>query len=260
MANELPAEPESVPEAVPAAAVRPRRRGRTTLLIAAAAVLGALAGTVTGYAVQYDREPTPLPPLAQRLAPSKTAPGVPGRTNARTLNVHRWVKSDGDLRELLVKKPKGAKDFGAGKADWVPLVTYAADFDWPDRAFRHFANEDLRRVARVEWQERGEVFVVVELTQFNDTTQLAAADFAEQQQGYEEKDAGNDGKPLPGSGNGRVFVHDQPFRKAGYEPVYQGQAIARRGDVVMRVYYRNNTRPVSEKALMDLAKRQWERL
>ena len=49
---------------MPAVPERPRRRGRTTLLIACAALLGAVAGVCTGYVVQADREPTALPPLS----------------------------------------------------------------------------------------------------------------------------------------------------------------------------------------------------
>ncbi|MER6602915.1 hypothetical protein ABT305_31475 [Streptomyces parvus] len=70
----LPAAPEA-PAAVPAHRPRPRPRGRTTLIIAAAALLG----IAVGYGVQAEREPTP--PAAQ----------------------DRRVKTDGDLRKLLVK-------------------------------------------------------------------------------------------------------------------------------------------------------------
>lgn len=50
-------------DAPPLPSYKPRRRGRTTLLIASAAVLGVLAGGGLGYRVQQNREPTPLPPL-----------------------------------------------------------------------------------------------------------------------------------------------------------------------------------------------------
>src|SRR5262245_24774374 len=78
-------------------ALRRRRRGRTLLLIATAAVLGVVAGTVTGYAVQSDRPPTPLRPLAQPLAAAPVAAAGPARPNGRGVDVHRWHRTDGDL-------------------------------------------------------------------------------------------------------------------------------------------------------------------
>ncbi|MEU2668026.1 hypothetical protein ABZ622_04010 [Streptomyces sp. NPDC007164] len=76
---EHPAEPVTVaaPAAAPAAApVAKRPRGRTALLLVAAAVLGIAGGTAVGYDVQAGRAPTPLPVLAQPgLAyPSKALP------------------------------------------------------------------------------------------------------------------------------------------------------------------------------------------
>lgn len=50
-----------IPEVPVKPVARVRRRGRTALLIAAAVVLGLVAGTCAGYLVQADREPTGLP-------------------------------------------------------------------------------------------------------------------------------------------------------------------------------------------------------
>ncbi len=221
-----------------------------------------LAGTVTGYAFQYDREPTPLPPLSQpELRASKVVP-ADRNTTANSVNVNRRAKTDGDLRKLLLKKPKGARNWsgGPGIDGWSDLLEYAGSFDRPDGAFADLAREDLRRVATTSWEERGEVFVIIKLIQFRENTQSAALGFAVGQQGHEARDAGNEGKPMADSGNGRVYVYDEPHREPGYEPLYEGGAIAQRGDVVMRIWYSNNARPVSEKAVMSLAERQLELL
>ncbi|AVZ73852.1 hypothetical protein SLUN_18390 [Streptomyces lunaelactis] len=232
------------------------------MLIAGAAVLGVVAGVVTGYAVQYDREPTPLPPLSQpELSDSKTVPAG-ASTTAQSVNVNRQVKTDGDLRKLLVRKPKGATADKSQAADWMSLIEYAGDFKKPDRMFEDMLRDDPRRIATTSWGQRGEVFVTVNLIQFRDDDRLSAPEWGLGQQAYMSHDdyAGNNGKPIPGSGNGRVYVYDEPLRKAGYEPVYQARVIARRGDVVMEIWYMNNTRKVSEKAVMSLAKQQLERL
>ncbi|MGW1494818.1 hypothetical protein [Streptomyces sp. NPDC002402] len=240
----------------------PRRRGRTTLLIAGAAVLGVATGVVTGYAVQFDREPTPLPPLSQPdLGDAKTVPAGPG-TTAQSVNANRRVKTDGDLRKLLLKKPKGAKAGKSLSEGWTSLVQYADAYDKPDRMFKEMVNDDSRRIATTSWEERGEVFVTVNLIQFRDDDVLAAREWGMDQQGYMgmEEHAGNSGEPIPGSGNGRVYVYDKPIRHAGYEPLHQARVIAQRGDVVMEIWYVNNTRKVSAKAVMSLAKQQLERL
>ncbi|GAA3372818.1 hypothetical protein GCM10020367_29950 [Streptomyces sannanensis] len=61
------AEPTSEAVAAPASDVSPRSRprGRTTVIIAVAALLGVVGGTAVGYRIQADRPPTSLPPLNQ---------------------------------------------------------------------------------------------------------------------------------------------------------------------------------------------------
>ncbi len=221
-----------------------------------------LAGTVTGYAIQYDRDPTPLPPLSQpELRASKVVP-ADRNTTARSVNANRHVPTDGDLRRLLVKPPKGAtkQDDDSGKDGWLSFSTYVGHFEEPDEAFGYLTGLGIRRIARTSWEEGGEVFVTVNLVQFNETSSLNALRYAEGQQGFKEKHADNAGKPIPGSGNGRVYIYGEPHREAGYEPVYEAQVTAQRGDVVVEIWYANNVRPVSEKAVMALAKRQLERL
>ncbi|MGJ3560129.1 hypothetical protein ACR6C2_22135 [Streptomyces sp. INA 01156] len=101
-----------------AARPRPRPRGRTTLLIAAAAVLGVVAGTCTGYLVQAGREPTALPSLSQPvLTQKKQKEGQePAPLSAAQ---DRRVKTDGDLRKLLLKKPRGAR---TTSSSWAPTA------------------------------------------------------------------------------------------------------------------------------------------
>ncbi|MEW1794130.1 hypothetical protein [Streptomyces niveus] len=239
---------------------RPPRGRRTTALIAGAAVLGVLAGAVTGYAVQYQREPTPLPPLAQaELRAPKPVP-ADGKTTARSLSANRWDTSDGDLRDVLVKKPAGART--EKKTGWLDLPDYAAEFERPDDIFEDLAESQFRRAASVRWSEGGAIYVTVTLIQFRDEESLEAFAFAGNQQRYMGDDdwAGNKGSAIPGSKRGRTWVFDEPDREPGYEPYYQARAVAYHGDIVMDIRYDNNRGPVPKKAFEALAKRQLELL
>ncbi|MFE9406016.1 hypothetical protein ACFYNY_30410 [Streptomyces sp. NPDC006530] len=262
-------DPEARPAPDPSGAEAPdilparprRRRGRTTLIVAGAAVLGVLAGTVTGYAVQYQRQPTPSAPLAQRDLPeSKTAP-ADNRTTARSISVNRWSeKTDGDLRHLLLPKPDGAKT--EEQPGWQDLLTTAAGYEHPLPAFVHFLDDGFRRSATTSWSQDDHVYVTVVLTQFRDDTAVKSKSFNLEQQKYmpAEGRAGNYGKPIPGSVDGHTYVFDKPHTKPGYEPLYEGRAFAWRDGTFMEVLYENNSGPVSESALQALAKQQLERL
>ncbi|WP_327324505.1 hypothetical protein OG735_19690 [Streptomyces sp. NBC_01210] len=255
--HEKPRGEHDVPEA-PA----PHRWGRTALIVAGAAVLGVLAGTVTGYAVQYDRRPTPLSPLSQpELRTPKTVPAGPD-TTPLTISANRRHKTDGDLRKLLVKKPKGAQASKAMSEGWTSVMSFADGYNEPDESFTDLVESEIRRIATTTWEQRGEVFVTVNLLQFRDETRTAAAEWARGQQAYmpRQEFAGNAGELIAGSGNGRVYVYNEPHREAGYEPLYQARAIAYRGDVAMEIWYINNTRKVSEKAVTALAEQQLGRL
>lgn len=243
-----------------AAAVSPprRSRSRTTLLIAAAAVLGVLAGTITGYTVQYHRAPTPLPPLAQQkvAAPVPVAPN--DATTRRSVNANRWDRTEEDLAKKLLEVPGGAKD---GYAGYESLDSFAADYyDSPDRGFETIART-VRRIATAGWEQNGQDFVEIRLLQFQ--SQHAAQRYQEGQSSYqdEEERAGNDGFALPGvpDGYGRGWLY-KPRTKAGYHPVRSARAIARRGDIVVDVEIANNRGDVTQGEITDLAKRQMERL
>ena len=248
-------------EAAHAPARRPR--GRTSLLLASAALLGIVAGVATGYTIQADREPTPLPPLSRaKLAyPAEHVPEdewepVPARHDHR-------VRTDGDLRELLVGKPKGARDSAADRSPdgWVSLGTYAREYERPGDMFGRFLGADIRRIAGVTWESGQYRTTSVRLVQFHGLEERAARDHAEEQQAYMSRDAwaASSGQPIEGSGNGLYWVDEAPERKPGYLPSYVNRAIAWRGDIVMDLQI-HDTEPVSEKAIRELAERQWERL
>ncbi|MFR9756294.1 hypothetical protein [Streptomyces sp. TR06-5] len=257
-----PAPPDPLPEAAGTAPAR-RPRGRTSLILAAAALLGVAGGVATGYTVQADRAPTPLPPLSQaslsypdgHLSEDAWEP-LPAKHDHR-------VKTDGDLRKLLVHKPKGSQDstFHAVTDGWLGVEDYARDFVDPAQMFSGLASQDVRRIAATQWEESSTELTYVQLVQFNEATTHRAANHAREQLAYMpgEEFAGNPGVPLEGSSTGRAFVFDEPSRNPGFLPLYEARAIAHRGDIMMDIRV-TDTAPVSEKEIQNLAEQQLERL
>ncbi|MDH6542357.1 hypothetical protein [Streptomyces sp. SPB4] len=236
-----------------------RRRGRTTLLIAAALALGALAGTATGYAIQYHRAPTALPPLAQQKLALPKALAPDDATTLKTINANRWHKTDDDLVKLLVEPPSGAKGDGSG---YDTLDSHATGFERSEPMFRELVDSGFRRIATTTW-EQGDIGVDVQLIQFKDYA--GAEKYREGQSGYvaEERFAGNGGASIPGipAELGHLWVFSKTDEKPGFYPVRQARAVARRGDIVMLVFYFDKRgRGIEESDVAEVAKRQWERL
>ncbi|MDT0490805.1 hypothetical protein RM717_09835 [Streptomyces griseus] len=258
-----PAEPPTgapAPSVAAAAPTRRRPRGRTALIITAAALLGISGGVAVGYGIQAERPPTPLPALSQPGLgyPAKPLPSAPAPLPAAQ---DRQVTADGDLRELLVDRPKGAKKLGGGDG-WETLSEYTQGFyDEPNYMFETLAGSDFRRVASVEWRRGQFGGTGVELIQFRSGDTLAASDHLAGQLEYmdeEEDGAGNPGHPIKGSGEGRYFLYPVE-RKAGYLPSYRARALAVRGDIVMDINV-FDTAPIKAKDIRTLAERQLERL
>ncbi|MET9911251.1 hypothetical protein ABZZ74_31405 [Streptomyces sp. NPDC006476] len=235
----------------------PRRRGRTTVLIAVAAVLGVVAGTCTGYLVQADRAPDALPSLSQAALPQAKGDGPEPLSAAQD----RRIRTDGDLRKLLLKKPVEARDAGyaIGADGWLDLAGYAETYDKPAGAFGDLVAGEFRRAAVVNWREGSSLFVEIRLVQFRQDDELVAADDAGDAYYWAGKKPHTDSWPIPGTGDGMAYVHNSPDRKAGYTDVYNGEAHAWRGDIEMQVWV-SSAKPVPKKKIMDLATRQMERL
>lgn len=235
------------------------------MLIAAAALLGITGGAAVGYGIQAERAPTPLAALSQPGLgyPAKPLPAdkVPAPLPVAQ---DRQVKTDGDLRKLLVDRPKGAKrsvlELGIDDG-WTPLDTYARDFDSEDYMFETMAEGDFRRVASAAWRQGQYRDTAVNLVQFRSGSQLGASDHFDGQMDYmpfDKDGAGNEGDPIKGSGKGRYFLF-KVERKAGYMPSYRARALALRGDIMLDINIFDTT-PISKKDIRKLAERQLERL
>ncbi|MEU6092966.1 hypothetical protein ABZ865_40685 [Streptomyces sp. NPDC047085] len=248
------AEPAETAESPKDSASRPRRRGRTTLMIATAALLGVVAGACTGYLIQAGREPTKLPPLSQPVVER-----AKGEVEPLSAARDRRVKTDGDLRKLLLPRPKGARDTEYVVADgWMDLAAYADRYENPGNAFDNLVDDEFRRAAATSWRV-GDANVEIYLVQFRQESKPAASEWAESGTYWAEHEGDSRSWPIPGTGDGTAFVHDKPERKAGYLPLYTAEAYAWRGDVCMEIVI-YDSKPIPKAKIMDLAERQVGRL
>ncbi|WP_237545833.1 hypothetical protein [Streptomyces sp. SID1046] len=249
-------EGESAPESDTSV---PRRRvGRTALLIAGAAALGVLAGTVTGYAVQYHREPTPLPPLAQQKMAVPQPQAMNGATTKRSINANRWHQADEELAKKLVEVPGGTQDSFSGP---VSPDAFSADYFAEPAGGLGGLGRKIKRIATARWAEGDSDVVEIHLLQFRDRT--GVENFYSGVLDYmpDAEHAGNAGKEFPGAPAdfGHMWISELR-QKPGYHPMRLGRVLVRRGDTVMSVKWTNHRGDVDEKALVELAKRQMERL
>jgi hypothetical protein len=224
------------------------------VLIAGAVVLGLVAGTCAGYLVQADREPTKLPPLSQPKLTQAEGEAPEPLSAARD----RRVRTDGDLRKLLLKKPRGAKTAEwAGEDGWMDMAAYAETFEHPDNAFGEFVDAEFRRAAVVAWEDDDSA-VEIRLIQYRQEESAAAADRTNSSQYWAEFED-SDSWPIPGTEGGMAYVYEDPEAEPGYLPVYSAEALAWRGDIALEVYV-TGAEPISKKTIMSLAQRQMERL
>ncbi|MFG2125808.1 hypothetical protein [Streptomyces sp. NPDC048710] len=227
---------------------RPRRRGRTSRLIGAAALLGLVAGTCAGYLVQADREPTKLPSLSQPVIGR-----AKGEVEPLSAAQDRKVRTDGDLRKLLLAKPRGARE-----ADWVPrdgwmdLAAYADEYTDAGEKFSSLVTDQFRRAAVTGWKVGSAYSVEIRLVQYRQEDSMAATDASHNLQDDAESVSPTDSWSIPGTGDGRAYVHN-------HAPLYSAEAHAWRGDIAMEIWA-YSTKPITKKTITDLAERQMERL
>ena len=225
------------------------------MLIAGAAVLGVVAGACAGYVIQADREPTPPPPLSQPVLAQAKGEGPEPLSAAQD----RRVKTEGDLRKLLLRKPAGAREADWTGDGWLDIAEYAGNFTDPAEKFSDLVGDEFRRAAVVGWKVGSTYSVEIRLVQFRQEDSLAALDSSLSHQDWAEEESGTDSWDIPGTGNGMAYVHTRPNTEPGYLPQYAAEAHAWRGDISMEIWI-YGTKQIAKKTIMDLAERQMERL
>jgi hypothetical protein len=254
--SESAGEPWSVLEpAAGAPAHRPRKRGRTTLLIAAAAVLGVLAGGGLGYRIQQQRTPTPLPPLtgSAPVQPKGAGPAVA----VLPASQDRAAVFDGDLLKMVVPAPKGAKD---AERSWLSMADVAEGWDDPAAEFENLAGDDWRRAVEADWLVGDDRYCEIDISQFrDDSSPVAPRLFTDWQSGIDYDTAYGPGQALTGVTNGYVWPSRNPHRRAGYLPEYQGRGLAEVGNLLIEVFV-DAPHPVRASTVKALIEQQLERL
>jgi hypothetical protein len=232
-----------------------RRRGRTAVLIAVAAVLGVLGGVGAGYGIQYQREATPLPPLvgAMPVQPKGAAPDAP----ALPASQDRAAVFDGNLLDRLMPIPKGAKD---SEREWVTLPDYAEYFDDPAGAFNMLAGDDFRRSVIADWTAADDTYYEIHMIQFRDDADaLTSQVFSQWAPDSSWDPQYGQSVQIPDATNGYAYPSGKAVTKDGYEPYYEGYAIAQVGNILVDVYV-EQSHPVAVKTVLSAINKQLERL
>ncbi|MFF2847150.1 hypothetical protein ACFVT5_12525 [Streptomyces sp. NPDC058001] len=221
-------------------------------------MLGVVAGTCTGYLIQADRTPTPLPSLSQPTIEQAKGPAPEPLSAAQD----RRVKTDGDLRKLLLSKPKGAryeKDAEGVDQNWLSLPAFAGLYKRPSNGFDNLLALEFRRAAVRIWKQGDGPYVEIRLVQYHQREELQAQGSVEDQQYWAEDEDGTASHSIPGTGAGMAYVHSRPDTRPGYVSVYTAEAYAWRGDIAMELWVYDD-KPISKAKIVDVAKRQMERL
>ncbi|MFJ5291179.1 hypothetical protein [Streptomyces sp. NPDC088348] len=247
-----------------------RRRGRTTLIVASAALLGIVGGGAIGYTIQADRPPTRLPALAQRgpAYPAKPLAEGAGR-GPLTAAEDRRVTTDGDLRKQLVPRPPGARTAdrpvyargGLPRNGWLTPGEYGMELVRDADGFTDLIQSNVRRIAADDWMQGQDREAAVRLVQFRAGSGLAAQETADEQLRYlpdTDADEGERGGTVKGSGNARYVVRAPESTEMSGDG-YWATAMGWRGDVMFEINV-FDSRPISQKDIRTLAERQLERL
>ena len=235
---------------------KPRRRGRTALLMAAAVVLGVLGGGAAGYAGQAARKPTPLPPLS---APQPRYPAARVAVPALPPSQDDMVRTDGDLTKLLLPTPKGASlpDGVSSFDSWQTIAQFSEGYQEPAGEFAWLADHEFRRAALANW-DQGSTSVMVQLVQFSHADDFNSLAMIQNESSYSKSWTGSASVRLPGSNSGMIFPGVARHGSSG-STFYEGRGYAVHGDIAVELYV-DTSGKVSEQTLQAILQEQLERL
>ncbi|WP_380585990.1 hypothetical protein [Streptacidiphilus monticola] len=190
--------------------------------------------------------------------PQPAYPSARAGAPALTADEDDMVRTDGDLTKLLLPLPKGSK-LADDIQGWESLSEYAQSFDRPGDAFRHQLELGFRRAAHTSWRT-GDVFVNVELSQYQHAAEDSADSYVSDQLGF-AADRGGDpgGSAIPGYPSGRAYAGKKAQHADDGSVFYESQALAYHGDIVVDVFV-VSPRPISAQTGIGIIESQLERL
>ena len=184
-------EEAAAPTPTPTPKVKRKRAISTPALYSLLAVLGLIVGTGAGYAVQYDRKPTPLPALAvaQPVYPP-SAPYVGEQPSPLPAGQDDAGIADGNLAALLVPTPDGATATPGSDHIWLTLADLASSCVNQSACLSNELSEGVSRAARTAWSVGTDELVQITITEYSPGfSDKAAADFTQDRSGGDDTDA-----------------------------------------------------------------------
>jgi hypothetical protein len=174
-----PVEPPAETPVKPPVKVKRKRSISTPTLYALMVVVGLVVGVGSGYAVQSERPPTPLPPLA--VAQPKYPPGA---LFTGQLPVPLPIADDdatitnGDLTQVLLPTPIGATAIPGLDHVWQTLAEQAAYCTNQATCFTNDLADGIARIAETGWSLSDGTMEQITITQyFPGSSGKAAADY-----------------------------------------------------------------------------------
>ncbi len=229
-----------------------RRTGPVGLAVAAL-LGGVVVGGGTGYAVQASRTPALLP----AVAPAGTATTSPEPDAAHDTA----VRSEGDLRDLLLPVPSGAHRVrNPATADGrMTLAQYAGTLS-TQQPRKQLELLGFRRAVVVDWADGEGTTAEIVLVQFRQDTVLNASVWTERVQAAYNAQADTEAAPQPvdGSTDATVYKFRRPDPGADELP-YGGVAFATHGDIAVEITM-GSSKPVPVATVTSLLKEQVGRL
>ena len=167
------------------AKTRRRRSVSTPALYSLLLVIGLIGGLGVGYAVQSQRSPTPLPPLA---AAQPTYPPTPLFTGQQPSPLPSGDDDativSGDLPQVLLPTPVGATATPGLDHIWLTLADGAANCTNQAACFSSELSEGVSRIAQTGWATTDGVTVQITITQYSPGFSAKADDdYTDYQQG-----------------------------------------------------------------------------
>jgi hypothetical protein len=261
--QQQPSSPEAAqpaPQTEPSAKGHRRwSRGRIALLVTGAAVLGVLGGGGLGYAIQAQRPPTPLPPLAgDKLSyPVAHATASPAPLPADQDDA---VRTDGDLTALLMHAPSGSRPWEQPNTPdgWLSPAAFAQGYDRSGSQFRWLLTNGFRRAAEADWMQ-GDTSYQLVLLQFQKQSEDNISRALTDQEGYAQSATGGSAVAVPGTQSGDAYAGTKARTDQNGNTYYQARGFARHGDIIVEVYVDGSSQ-ISSQSVMSVLQSQLERL